>query len=74
MKVKFSDLPDESLIRLPLALAMTGWGKTRFYQGVKDGEIPKPVHLGERARAWKLGDIRQYLQRLGSQSAQGGAS
>lgn len=65
----FDSLPDEALVRLPVALALTGWKKTRFYQGMKAGEIPQSVRLGERARAWRAGDLRALLRRLGSQAS-----
>ena len=66
--IRFSDLPDEALVRLPMALAVTGWKKTRFYQGMGAGEIPQSVRLGERARAWRVGDLRAFLRRLGAQA------
>jgi len=68
--IRFEDLPDEACVRLPLALAVTGWKKTRFYKLIKDGTIPKPVALGTRARAWRVGDLRLYLQSLGTQAGQ----
>jgi hypothetical protein len=35
ISVRFADLPDEALVRLPMALAVTGWAKTRFYAGIR---------------------------------------
>ena len=73
MTVSISHMPDEALVRLPVALALTGWKKTQFYQKMKAGEIPQCVHLGERARAWRLGDIRAYIRRIGAGSQEVGA-
>ena len=70
----FDSLPDDALVRMPIPLILTGWKKTQYYRKMKDGEIPRPVALGERARAWRVGDLRAYLRRVGSQVAEGGLS
>ena len=60
----FSELPDETLLRLPDVKRLTGWKRTSIFNKVKDGSFPKPLHLGVRARAWRWGDIRAYLRRI----------
>ena len=57
--IRFEDLPNDALVRLPLALAVTGWKKTRFYALMKAGIIPAAVALGERAVGWRVGELRQ---------------
>lgn len=31
---------------------------------VRDGKFPKPVKLGERVTAWRVEDVRAYLDRV----------
>lgn len=37
--------------------------KTTWYQGIKSGIYPAPVHLGKTA-VWRVSDIRALLDRL----------
>ena len=46
----FDSLPDDALVRMPIPLILTGEKKTQFYKKMKDGKIPRPVHLGERSQ------------------------
>ena len=71
--IPFALLPDEALVRLPVVLALSGWGKTSIYGGMRKGTFPQSVCLGKRARGWRVGDLRAFLKNLGEQSA-GGAS
>jgi hypothetical protein len=34
--------------------------KTQWYQGIKDGKYPAPLHLGNTA-VWRVSDIRKLL-------------
>jgi prophage regulatory protein len=34
-----------------------------LWQWVREGKFPKPVKLGERVTAWKVEEIRIYLER-----------
>ncbi len=52
-----SNLPDDALIRLPDVLRLHPVSKSKWWDGVAKNEYPKPIRLGERARAWRLGDI-----------------
>ncbi|MEI6544987.1 MAG: AlpA family phage regulatory protein [Methylococcales bacterium] len=40
-------------------------GRTSFLNGVKSGKFPKPVKLGERMTAWRVGDIRALIESMG---------
>ena len=40
-------------------------GKSTWWQGVKDGRFPKPVKLGPRTTAWRVGDIRALIESMG---------
>ena len=50
-------LPEDALIRLPDVLRLYPVSKSKWWGGIKDGVYPKPVELGPRARAWRVGDV-----------------
>ena len=33
-----------------------------WWAGIKSGKYPQPVKLGPRTTAWRMSDIRQYLE------------
>jgi prophage regulatory protein len=39
--------------------------KSTFWQGVKEGRYPQPVKLGKRCTAWRVEDIRRYIDSVG---------
>lgn len=61
-------LPDTGFVRLSSIIAPSGpipVSKSTWWQGVKDGRFPKPVKLGVKTTAWRVGDIRDLIERLG---------
>ena len=58
----FSYLPDESLVRLPILMALYGLSKASIYRFIKDGIIPAPIKLSARTSVWNVGDIRKNLR------------
>ena len=58
----FSYLPDESLVRLPILMALYGLSKASIYRFIKDGIIPAPIKLSSRTSVWNVGDIRKNLR------------
>lgn len=52
-----SNLPNTAIIRLHDVLRLYPVSKSKWWEGVKNNDYPKPVHLGKRARGWRLGDI-----------------
>ena len=36
--------------------------KTTWWNGVKNGRFPKPVKLGPRTTAWRVEDIRAFIE------------
>lgn len=52
-----SNLPDDAIIRLPDVLRLYPVSKSKWWEGVKNKDYPAPVHLGKRARGWRLGDV-----------------
>lgn len=41
--------------------------KSTFWAGVKTGRYPKPVKIGARCTAWRVEDIRAFIEREDSQ-------
>ena len=58
----FSYLPNESLVRLPILMALYGLSKASIYRFIKDGIIPAPIKLTRRTSVWIVGDIRKNLR------------
>jgi len=40
-------------------------GRTRWYAGIKTGEFPAPVKLGNMS-LWRVEDIRRLIERMGN--------
>lgn len=41
--------------------------KTCWWDGVKSGRFPKPVKLGQRVTAWRVEDIRKFINATNSE-------
>ena len=37
--------------------------KSSWWAGVKSGKFPKPIKLSERCTAWKVEDIRSFIDK-----------
>lgn len=48
--------------------ALIPCGRTRWYEGVKAGEFPRPVRFG-RMSFWRAQDIRETIARIGGDQA-----
>lgn len=57
-------IDSRALLRLPQVLRLIPMGRTKWWEGVKDGRYPKPIRLGPRTVCWKAGDIFALLDRL----------
>jgi prophage regulatory protein len=51
----------EQLVRLPEVLKLVGVGRSTWLRGVREGRCPPPVRLSQRARAWKMSQIQQWI-------------
>lgn len=70
-----ASLPETGFLRLPQIIgnskakppipALIPVSKTTWWQGVKSGKFPKAVKLGERTTAWRIEDIRAYIDSQG---------
>lgn len=66
----FDALPDSAFIResqlvqspkRPETAAPLPFSAPTLWRKVKAGTFPKPVKLGERISAWKVGDVRAWI-------------
>lgn len=61
---QFDDLPDCAIVRVNVALAITGIGRASWWNGVRDGKYPPSVALGPHMVGWRVGDLRQLLDEM----------
>jgi predicted DNA-binding transcriptional regulator AlpA len=64
----FDSLPQNANVRLPVMLCLYGCSRATLYRNIKKGLVPKPHRLGERISAWRVGAVRDSLQKLHSQA------
>jgi prophage regulatory protein len=53
----------ETLLRLPTVLERTGLSRSGLYQKIAAKEFPRPVPLGDgaRAKAWVASEIESWI-------------
>jgi prophage regulatory protein len=54
-------LPAEGLVKLQTVLQVYPVGESTWWEGVREGRYPKPVHIGVKSRAWRVADIRRLI-------------
>lgn len=69
------NLPQTGFIRLsniignpkatPPIPAITPISRSKLWADIKAGTFPAPVKLGARCVAWKIEDIRRYIESVG---------
>ena len=58
----FDDLPDSGFIRqAQLIPHVLPFSDATLWRLCAQGKFPRPVKLSERVTAWKVGDIRKFL-------------
>ena len=57
----FDRLPATGFIRQPQVLEVVPFSSATLWRKCKAGQFPKPVKLSVRVTAWRVGDIRQFL-------------
>jgi prophage regulatory protein len=62
----------KTLIRLPQVRQFVGLSRSEIYRRLSLGQFPRPVPLGERAVAWDLDEVQEYVRQkiAGRQAAQ----
>jgi prophage regulatory protein len=57
-----NSLPENGFVRLSTIIKIIPIGKTTWWAGVKSGRYPQPVKLGTRVTAWRVEDIRTFIE------------
>src|SRR5262245_24909147 len=57
----FDLLPDSAHVRLPTITALFACSPATVWRGVRDGRIPKPAKIHQRAACWNVGALRAAL-------------
>jgi len=52
----------KQLLRLPQVQEIVGLSRSEIYRLISLSRFPRPVPLGERARAWDSDEIREWVQ------------
>lgn len=51
----------DRILRFHEVSRLTGLGRTSIYQGIRDGEFPKPVKLTKHAVGWRFSEISAWI-------------
>ena len=64
----FNDLPDMAMIQVrPLInFKVLPYSATTIWRKCRTGEFPAPIKMSSGITAWKVGDIRKYLEAIGN--------
>lgn len=66
-------LPKEGFLRLRQIIGdektppIIPISRSNFLAGVKEGRFPKPIKLGLRTTAWRVSDIRAFIEKESEQ-------
>jgi prophage regulatory protein len=60
-----TSISPHQLLRLAEVSKMIGLSRSAIYQMIERGRFPAGVHVGTRARRWRMGDVGAWLERLG---------
>lgn len=66
-KRKVQPLPTDSsfaLMKLPQVLAHMQVSRSSWLEGVRTGRYPAPVRLSERRVAWRISDLKAFIDSL----------
>jgi len=66
----FNDLPDMAMIQVrPLVnFKVLPYSATTIWRKCRKGEFPAPIKMSTGITAWRVGDIRKYLEVIGNPS------
>lgn len=64
----FDSLPDVAMIQLRplLNYKVLPYSATTIWRKCRSGDFPSPIKLSAGITAWRVGDIRNYLQGISS--------
>lgn len=63
-------LPLEGFVKLQQVLSVIPVSKSTWFRGITAGKYPKPVKIGARASAWRVGEIRSCIATLQCKGAE----
>ena len=55
---------EAKLMRLRQVLERFPVSRSRWWQGVRQGEFPEPIRLGSRCTMWRSTDIDQLIEEI----------
>lgn len=64
------DLHPDTLVSLGEIVGeggIIGVSVSTWYKGLREGRYPQPVAISKKRRAWRAGDLQDYLRNLGAQ-------
>jgi len=68
VEIKPEPMPaDDTMLRVPDVVRLTGISHTTIKRMQADGRFPKAMRLGERAKGWPAREIRAWIERLDEQ-------
>jgi len=72
----FDALPDVALIQLRplLQYKVIPYSATTVWRLCRTGKFPRPIKVSPGITAWRVADIRKYLDQVGSKSTEWSAA
>ncbi len=69
--IAFDALPDVAMIQLRqlLSFKVVPFSATTIWRKCRSGEFPSPIKVSTGITAWRVGDIRAYLNKIASGGA-----
>ncbi len=69
--IAFDALPDVAMIQLRqlLSFKVVPFSATTIWRKCRSGEFPSPMKVSTGITAWRVGDIRAYLNKIASGGA-----
>ncbi len=61
----FDELPNSALIDVSVLALLFSCSKNTVWRRVRDGRLPKPIHVARNQTRWRVGDAREALAALG---------
>ena len=68
--VAFNDLPDMAMIQVQTLIdyEILPYSATTYWRKSRSGEFPAPIKISSGITAWRVGEIRKYLEAIGNPS------
>lgn len=62
-------LPAEGFIRIRHLVRFIPFSRTTIWRKVKEGAFPRPVKLSSDITAWRVADVRAWIDQAGGKAA-----